>query len=230
MKHIILSSLLCFPLVWAAAGCKKQPTESTDSATRHCFFLDGTCPVSGKAVLFRRDPWLGGLTGMGQRHVLDTVPIELGSIHWPKEMAVAEFDITALHVDGTLVHRENVSVWEGDDESIVLPTPFWLSMHLQRPLPFHGTLHVRRTESSAPPTLADWVNSSPSGAWMHIEPDALPLPLELEWLFPISADTHNIRLHWFEQSVEHGLVPRSLQVLAIPKEDLMQALAFSIQL
>jgi len=228
MKYGILSTLIGATFLWATAGCKKHPTESGQLESRAFIFLDGTSPVSGWAVLFQRDPWLGGLTGMGQRHALDTVGIEQGIVHWPTEMPVAEVDITAQHTNGLVVQRDHVSAWEGVGSNISLPTPFRLTMKLERPLPFTGKLHVRQTESTAMPTLADWVNSGPITDWMDIESNALPLPLTLDMLFPSSADTLFLRLHWFEQSIENGIVPLANQALQIPVERLSNPVVYPI--
>ena len=194
------------------AGCHGKPPEERPCHVWNVAFLDGSVPVEGVCSV-----WASGHTSEGWTVALDSLialfPLVEGAGSW--DDSADAVTISAEHPSGLQVSSSRVALHICGDRLIELPTP--TRLEFRKALPERSTVrwHGKRSESDAPPTLADWLDGR--------EPDVLVMQSaggigtgNLDVVFPVGLSEWPVHMQWFRWTAETGTVPSHTQTFIVP--------------
>jgi hypothetical protein len=199
-------------------GCHPQRESEGDAWTWEARYLDGTLPVEGVAEV-----WSVGAVGEGgwaiaSGKLLGSMALFEGRGEWPASDAPLVVNVRATHPNGSTQNRQGVRVQGQATRIIELPTPTRIDLHIARPRLTSGRLHARLAADAGEPNLSTWLGGAPSSATAVMAPHAVPLPLRLEFEFPVGMETWPLHVQWYWQPDGGGLEPLRTEVFEISRE------------
>ncbi len=199
-------------------GCHPQRESDGEALTWEARYLDGTLPISGVAEVWSAGAVAEGGWAIASGELLGSMALFEGRGEWPASDAPVVVNVCATHPNGSTQIRQGVRIQGTTARTIELPTPTQVDLHIARPRLTAGRLHARLAAGSDEPNLSTWLDASPSAAAAVMAPHAVPLPLRLEFEFPVGMETWPLHVHWYWQPHGGGIEPLRMEVFDIARE------------
>ncbi len=196
-------------------GCHPQRESEGEAWTWEARYLDGTLPLDGVAEVWSTGAVAEGSWAIASSELLGSMALLEGRGEWPANDAPVLVNVRATHPNGSTQNRQGVRI--RGSRIIELPTPTHVDVHIARPRLSAGRLHARLAEETGQPNLSTWLDDTPSAAMAVMAPHAVPLPLRLEFEFPVGVETWPLHVQWYWQPQGGGIEPLRTEVFEISR-------------
>lgn len=194
------------------AGCQGKPTEERPCHVWKVAFLDGNVPVEGVSSVWASGPTSGGWS-VAQDSLIGQLPLADGTGSWDE--GADAVTIIAEHPSGEWVSTSRVTLHACGDRLIALPTP--TRLEFRKALPERSVVrwHGKRSESDAPPTLADWLDGREPDVLVRQSAGGIGIG-NMNVVFPVGPTAWPLHMQWFRWTAESGIVPSHTQTFIVP--------------